>query len=359
MFMALLFHLFGHQAFPVLLVLSQWLWDMGSALLVYLVAMELFGERRVAFLAAFLFALHPIIVDISIRVSVEPLATFLLLAFVLTFLRALRRPEWFQFIWPGIFLGLSILSLAVLQFFPVLAVVMIGVSGCADRRKVLLAIATFCLSLITVWSPWVVRNYLALGEFVPAGTLGGLNLLRDHQTVGTADYLRFRDTQENEIAKKNLFAAEGIDLSQLSEVEQDKLFRKTALDFIFAYPDRYLILSIVRFFRLWFHQGLGSGPSMLSYVATLVNVPLMFLALLACLWFHGNWIRSALPLVALLGYGTVFYMATVAEVRYSVPFTPLLIIFSAYALMDLAARLSLRYKCGLRIFQDKETGGGA
>jgi len=109
LFLALLFSVFGPQAFPVPIVLSQWLWDAASALLIYFIVIELFGTRRAALLAMTLFALHPVIIENSVRVNVEPLATFLLLAFVLTLLRALRNPEWFRFVGPGIFLGLSIL----------------------------------------------------------------------------------------------------------------------------------------------------------------------------------------------------------------------------------------------------------
>jgi len=350
LFMALLFLIFGPQAFPVPIVLSQWLWDVGSALLIYLIGIELFGKQRVALTAMAMFALHPIIVDISIRVSVEPLATFLLLAFVLTFLRALRHPEWFRFIWPGILLGLSTLSLAILQFFPVLAIGLIIVTLYAEKRKAFLAIVTFCLSLLLVWSPWIIRNYLALDAFVPASTLGGHNLLKNHQTLGETDYLRFRNAREDEEIKRSFFAARGIDLKRLSEVERDKLFRDTALDFILTYPGRYVILSIVRFFRLWFNLGLGLGPNVLSYAAILTNGPLIILALIAYLRFRGNWIKPARLLLVLLAYSTALYMAIAAELRYSIPFTPLVILPSAHALTSMITRLHSTYLCKLRMF---------
>jgi 4-amino-4-deoxy-L-arabinose transferase-like glycosyltransferase len=244
LFLASLFYLFGPDAFPVTIVVSQWLWDAGSAVLIYFVAMDLFGRRQVAFLAMVMFALHPVIVENSARANVEPLATFLLLAFVLTFLRALRNPEWFRFVWPGIFLGLAILSLATLQFFPVLAVGLIIVTLRVGRQRTLVAIATLCLCTLVVWSPWIIRNRLALGKFVPVSTLGGHNLLRDHYTLGETDYLRFRDTTEYKSGEKELFSARGIDLSRLSEVQQDRLFREVALDFIRAYPNRYVVLSV-------------------------------------------------------------------------------------------------------------------
>ena len=206
----------------------------------------------------------------------------------------------------------------------------------AERRSALVAMVTFCASLLIVWSPWVIRNYLSLGEFVPTTTLGGHNLLRDHQTLGEADYLRFRTARENEARKKDYFAAQGIDLEQTPEVEQDKLFRETALDFIRTYPGRYVIMSAVRFFRLWLNQGLGLDPDMLSYAATLVNGPLILLALVACLRYRGDWTIPALPLLALLIYSTMLYMVMAAELRYSIPFTPLVIVLSAYGLVNIA-----------------------
>ena len=79
-----------------------------------------------------LFALHPLIIENSATEHVEPLSTFLLLGFVLTFMRALRKREWSRFILPGVLLGLTLLSLAVFQFFPVLAV---GLIVFALRRE--------------------------------------------------------------------------------------------------------------------------------------------------------------------------------------------------------------------------------
>lgn len=348
-FMASLFFIFGPEAFPIPLVVSQWFWDAASAVLIYFIARELFGMRRVAFLAMILFALHPIIIENSVRVNVEPLATFLLLAFVLTFLRAIRNPDWVHFIWPGLFLGLSILSLGVLQFFPVVAAgLIIFLLRAEGWRRIFVAITVFCLSVVVVLLPWIFRNYLALGAFVPASTLGGHNLLRNHQTLGEPDYLRFRTAQEDKIVTENLFVTKGIDLSDFSEVEQDKLFRETAVDFITTYPDRYIILSLIRFPRLWFQQGLSLAPDRLGYVAVLVNGALMLLTVMAVLYFRDNWTKPALLLLMLLAYATVLYMAIAAELRYSIPFTPLLVILGAYAIVNISTWLLSGFKHRLR-----------
>jgi len=342
LFIALLFSLFGPQAFPGAIVASQWLWDAASAVLIYSISMHLFRRRRAALLAMAMFAVHPVIVENSVRVNVEPLGTCLFLAFVLTVLYALRDPNWGRFIWPGIFLGLSILSLAILQFFPIVVIGLIVVALRFEKRRILAAVITFCLSLFAVWSPWIIRNYVDLGAFVPTSTSGGLNLLEDHYALGETDYLRYRGDYSEEL-ESSLSAATGMNIQHLSEVQQDHLFRDIALGIIRTYPDRYIILSIVRFFRLWFNQELGLPPDMLAGAAMLANAPLMLLAGLALLRYRRELPTRALLIPLTLIYVTVFYMAAAAELRFSVPFIPFLIILSAYAVVNLVAYRSSHF----------------
>jgi hypothetical protein len=93
---------------------------------------------------------------------------------------------------------------------------------------------------------------------------------------------------------------------------------------------------------------------MLRYAATMVNGPLVLLALVAYLRFRSDWTKPALLLLTLLAYNTALCMAIVAELRYSIPFTPLVIILSAYALVNIAARLSSSFKHGLHALRDEK-----
>jgi len=330
--MAAQFWLFGPQAFPNLIVVNQWFYDVISATLIYCIVMRLFQRRWAAVLAMIIFALHPVVIENSSRVNVEPLATCLLLAFLLAFFRALHQPGWRRFALSGLMLGLSIHSLSTIQFFPFVAIGFIW--WClrfGEQGK--LAIVAFCLALLSVWAPWIGRNYRSLGALVPTTTLAGHNLLRDQQTLSEDDYLRFRYAEENEANQIHLLVQQGYDVDVISETERDRMFRIAALDMIRAYPDRYLILTSVRLARLWLGLGLGSRVSLMSCVASLVNGPLIILALWAVVHRRQTWFRSVWLLPALLVYGTTAYVTTVADVRYSIPFTPSMIILACSSLI--------------------------
>jgi hypothetical protein len=67
---------------------------------------------------------------------------------------------------------------------------------------------------------------------------------------------------------------------------------------------------------------------------------LILLALVAYLHFRGDWVESAPPLLALLVYSTALYMAIAVELRYGIPFTPLLTVLGAYGFVNVAAQIS-------------------
>ena len=184
-------------------ILMQSITFIGSLALAYELA-KLTGRRWLGFALLFSVALCRASIFWSLKLSTEPVAEALLLsslalvlrticsgsgvsaalAGILSLLLALNRPQFF----PSIFLvaGFLILGGLRLSWRPTESSLMValtprrwgmkvpswfGPDALGNRRRLLPA-TCFVLALMIAWSPWVIRNYLHYGAFVPVSTSG-------------------------------------------------------------------------------------------------------------------------------------------------------------------------------------------
>jgi 4-amino-4-deoxy-L-arabinose transferase-like glycosyltransferase len=334
---ALIFGLFG-VGFPFPLVISQWVVDILTGIVLYYVAMEIFDDRRVALLAALAWALYVPALWMARSRNIEPITTLFLAWMVHALLVALRTGSLWRYGMAGLAWGLSILSrpsMIVLPLFllPVLLLLL--------RRKLgfaVLACTVIVLVGALVISPWLYRNYLLYGEFV-ISTLGGYNIFRDHYLIDQDDYLHYRDARTVQLALKNVLdrrygSAAAVELSdEISKTEIEEVYSEEAFAKIRQYPGRFVVLSLVRFLRLWFNIGPGGRPSWITYMLILTHLTIVGLGIKALVSYRGGWMPKMLPALALIVQHTLVYMAIAGEVRYSLPLMPYLIMLACYALV--------------------------
>ncbi len=172
-FVAAVYFLFGVE--PWLVLLLQTFISVGSLLLLYVLAKGIFS-RRVALLAAFLYAVEPHTVMYCSTLLSDTLFTFLFLASMVALLRGLQKKQ----VWPvaggGLLLGLATLVRPVVQFFPVVAAAAVVIYAGLKWRFRLLAFASFLAAFVLVLSPWLYRNYAAYGH-ASLSSIEGHNLL--------------------------------------------------------------------------------------------------------------------------------------------------------------------------------------
>src|SRR5688572_10868150 len=89
------------------ILIAQWLLDVGTAFVLFFIALDIFHDRRVGFIASLGFACYVPAFLFSFGAWSEPLATLFLASFTLSLLRALNRPASWRFILCGILLGLT------------------------------------------------------------------------------------------------------------------------------------------------------------------------------------------------------------------------------------------------------------
>jgi 4-amino-4-deoxy-L-arabinose transferase-like glycosyltransferase len=140
--------------------------DALTALLIYRVAMELFGRSRTALLAAALYAIYPPIAWLTTAPYMDIWAVDLTIAILALQLQAARSPNhWRWLILCGLIVGFGTYFRPFLLVVSATLTVVLNISA-GKRAALVRATATTAVALVLV-IPWTVRNYNAFHAFIP------------------------------------------------------------------------------------------------------------------------------------------------------------------------------------------------
>jgi hypothetical protein len=288
------------------------------AVLILLVGCRHFSAGA-GLLAGWIWALWPTIAATDLLQGTYTLSALVVMGWLLALPWALKSSA-MKALLLGLGLGLSaLLNPTLLLLLP---------ASCAFlRRKWKYVLVTMAGTLIMV-TPWIVRNYFALGHFVPLRDNFGLELyLGNHPGMdpksnscesplceGTSDY-RNSDYPARD---PKLF-------SELGEVEFMQKKQQQAMEYIRAYPGQFAVRSLKRLLAFW-----------------LVPCPL-FSGVLAVLAWVGSF-RSRPPLrgflLIMLGiFPAVYYVTQVSWVAsYRHPLEPLVLLSASGLISGLITR---------------------
>jgi len=316
--------------------LVQALLSTASVLLVYCVASGVSASdppgplgardsyRHIALLAAALCAVFPYFIFYSALCLTETLFVFLVLGLALLAMdeRRVSAPL------AGIMAGLCSLTRPFMLLFPVFLGASVVVfrtprgssEGDASPRAwwgpaawVCLFFAGYALAL----SPWVVRNYLIFGRFLPGTTLAGASLYEACSETANGGP-----------------AMEKVDWGQadgMSEVEKDAYWRDRAVRWVEEHPGRFLFLAVEKqrrfwsvapnhpFFRGFQYMALAAGSYLVVTLAGMIG--------LVAVWRRSR--RLLVFFLPLLFYLVLMHAVFVGSVRYRLPLEPFLAIFAA------------------------------
>jgi 4-amino-4-deoxy-L-arabinose transferase-like glycosyltransferase len=351
-FFAAVVWLFGDGIWPI--IIAQWLADVGTAILVFFIALEIFKDRRVAFISSLLFAFYGPGISLTLIALSEPVFTLLLAGFTLSLLRGLRQPLIWRFALSGVLLGIATLARAVMQFYPIFVLPVMFWSLDRQWRLVLPRFAVLCIAFAAVLLPWTVRNYLLFDAFIPASSHTSGAIYKSYFALGEPDYLRYRSVQEKNMALIQALESRfgpvpgGSDKLEdyvvskgLSEDEVNQLAQQEGMKAIRAHPGRAVIQSLWSFIRLWFSLDYGLNPSLKSYLTAVTNGTLLGLAVVALICFRsGGWLRLAVPLIVLVGFNTAVYTVALGIARYTVPVMPYCMVLAAQTIVHLLPQAS-------------------
>jgi len=320
-FLAAIYTIFPGAGFRFLRILQAAL-SACTIPLVYALARHC-GERRVALLAAALFAFYPSSIYFSALLITETLALFAFTLFLLLLARAIREEQDKGGIWwhaaCGAVLGLATLirPITLLLPFYLLALFLIfPLQAPLRTRGIVYLLLSFCLVLL----PWSVRNYLCFDRFVPVSTTAGTVIWQGLQP----DPRGYGFTPWEQIEQ---VLPEGLD-----EVEASRYLVRDALRFARRHPGRTLWLCGLKLASL-----VSPFDGRRCRLGSAYN-PVYGIVLMTALWAGWQNLRTS-PIARAAGW-VILYFVLMALVFYGSPrfrlsFEPLLIVFSAVGITGL------------------------
>ncbi len=356
-FLALLYKVFGHDLLLPLVV--QALAGVLSLFLCYLIAKRSFS-RAEGYLALGFGSLYGALIFFGGMLVPVSLAIPLILGSLLLLMTGKEEPSPGRFIWAGSLLALSALARGLtLIFFP-LALGWTALSFRRERRRLLLYPLSFCLGLILVLSPVVLRNHWVGGDAVLISSDWGINFF-----IGNSPHARgafqappFMDDSQMGLLKDSQRLAEISVGRELRPSEASRYWFAQGIAFIKTHPGAYLRLLLRKFLLSW----QGHEPCNItdyhffrSHFFSLLNLPLASFGVIAPLAFMGivlsahRW-RSLSILYLYMGSMILSLMVFFVTARYRLMMVPVLLLFSSHSVYWFFQRVKRRQVRPLLLF---------
>ena len=257
----------------------------------------------------------------SIFVLAEALFCPLMLLHLACWVRATRECRVRgQIIWglvAGLTCGLAILTRpSWLLFFP-FAWGLVLLVGSERGKQALIGVCVVSAICVTML-PWWIRNYRAVGQFVPTTLQVGASLYDgwNPNATGASD-MYFSDGFY--ATQKAADAASGVPAAGF-EVRLDRRLRDAALTWAKEHPGRVIELTGIKFLRMWnFWPNAAQFRSLrMRLVVTLGFVPLLISGIVgAWRWGRHGWPYALCLLPAV--YVTGLHLVFVSSIRYRQP----------------------------------------
>ena len=312
------------------------------------------GRRPVALGAGLIVAVHPTLVYAATHVQVAGLAAALLVATLARAYEALTSRDAFR-------VGLWLAALMLTD--PILGLVAPGVVWAMLRvgtaPLILRPIAAMGLAALLGIFPWVVRNAVVHGEFVPIKSTFGYAFWQGNcrQSMGTDKVVRAsvetalnRDAASLRDLNATLWAARHeagyIDdialtradyriLGAVKEPERSRILFRRALHELKGKPGRYLALCLrrLRYFVLFDE----TNPKTRNRLYRLGHLGLTAIALLGLALAPRDILRRLGPTLLTVGLVAAFHAMTIVSARFHLPIEPLLALWAGSGMARFSA----------------------
>jgi 4-amino-4-deoxy-L-arabinose transferase-like glycosyltransferase len=304
-----------------------------TCLTVFFIAQKSFG-RVIAIRSAWLWALFPYAINFAAcRVWGDCLNTLL---FSLLFLAALRLEDmkslkaWLGF---GLLAGLTILACQPALLVTLLLVARVCYRFWRRGNPWAWKAGLAMLMALVVVSPWFARNYQTFDRFIPFRSTFWL-VMRASNTGDLSDIAP--DWSHPSTSKTEME-----EYRRLGELNYMESKRRQTLDYIYAYPDAFVSLTVRRFFCVWTGfwslQLFLSDPKLAPHVVITTVLTIFMLIGLFRAWRSDKTI--AMPfLLTVLSFPLIFYLSH-PHAEYRHPIDTIIIAMAVYGANGFFSRI--------------------
>jgi len=335
MVLAAVYWFFGERYRAVFLL--QCLFDVVTTLAVFMIARRLFGQVSVGLVAAGFVACYPPFFQQNVVLMTESLGTVLMTLFFLSLLAAVAERRLGMFAVAGLLLGASALvrpdAIALSVAIPLALVFVLRADKLTWRRVASLLVTMFvCFWL--VMSPWVIRNAILFGRFIPGTTLTGRVMLTGLHMSTVDPSLGLAPLMPSEVGEM---------VSNLDDVEKNEVLMRESIKYLFRHPLVWLSGAPRKINKMWLNASDWSSRYFLYYPTTqrnhnvnysllLPNLFLLIFAFLAIFRYKNGWLRKAVPTFVAIIVLTLAETFVEAAGRHSMKLIPSVMVLAAYGL---------------------------
>ena len=332
----------------------------GAALILLRLTRKITGDRAIALIAALLFLLYPGTLVAEARAGNDIPCVFTMLLFMAALYWAVEKENPWLYGIAGLLLGGAALVRSEVMLFPLfpLAYFLFTSKGWGARCKVVLRMAALAIGTLVAMSPWIIRNYLLVHEFVATDTLGGV---AEQEGLYTCEHLsqydgfyaaqRAAGLERAKVARQLGLQFEGSYYYQFFYTPQDEVkFNHALQNHVVAeyrsHPEVLVGCSAENlFYKFWF---LGKTPQA-TQVNMLVQLPLLVMAFGGVIVLYAlELLRKAAIFLLYIVYVPIIHAPVIAHARHSMLVFAFLAVpaavFLAWAWHVLRTRLSWMHR---------------
>lgn len=319
----------GGDEVPIKIV--QVIVDSATTVTLFFLMRELV-DARVALLSGATYAMFPYAIYATTYIGSETFFTFFLSIFVWLFTLAIKYQKLSCWMFAGLALGVATMTRGTTQFFPLFAGLLLLKSREGKLSRDLSHYFLFCFCFALIISPWTIRNYLVLHEFVPVATGASVFLQGSAERFLTIEGKKrewpewFEQLRANGIIQPSPGS---------SPVQWDRFQLRAGIE---SY--RYQLVNdpwglarfiLVKFARIWYatESGRNHGVILAS------NIVLYLLAAGGIVILQVRKNPHAWILTFVVGYIVLLHWISLPLFRYLVPVMPYIIGLAAVALLTL------------------------
>jgi 4-amino-4-deoxy-L-arabinose transferase-like glycosyltransferase len=316
----------------------------GTAWLLVVMARKTNGALPVATVAVALYLVHPGTVIGEARGGFEALYTFCVALLTWRLSEAITSQDKWDYFLAGVVLGLTVLVRSSLIALPLFVLTWLLVVPGRDQTRSVAAskVGVLVLAMGVVISPWVIRNYVLVGSFVPTATVSGIAMHLGEYVCRNRDSGQGLEDMGNGARDERAVIARAAGYrfqdhyfpyfySPQDEIAYSKALRQEAVAFYASSPGEFLKCASYNVRDFWF----GGKRATITILNAFVQIPYLVLAAIGGVWLvrrEGRENRGAqvVSIVLIVTYSMAVHAVTYAQARYSMPLIPLLALLGAF-----------------------------